>query len=92
MVKITDPDLNAVVENFEAIIEALDRYRETLVARRQRYESEARDPAGYERVIAMNLRRIERLEAHLDGETYDLLRDVLDGSGTLASVDEGRWI
>lgn len=92
MVEIIDPDLNQAVENFEEMIDALDRYRETLVARRKRYESEGRDPATYARIIANNLRRIERLEAKLDGEAYDLLRDVLDGSGTLTSVDEGRWI
>jgi hypothetical protein len=92
MVKITDPDLNQVLEQFEEMIEALERYRGTLGARRARYENEGRDPKGYEFVINLNLRRIDRLQSALDGQIYDLLRDVLDGSGVLTSADEGRWI
>jgi len=74
------------------MIEDLDSYREVLVARRTRYESEGRDPKTYQFVIALGLRRIDRLKSALEGETYDYLRDVLDSSGVLASVDEGRWI
>lgn len=92
MVEIKDRDLNRAVENFEEMIEALDRYRKTLMALRERYESEGRDPATYARVIANNLRRLDRLQKHLNGDTYDLLRDLLDGTGVLTSVDEGRWI
>lgn len=92
MVEITDPDLNKVLEQFEEMIEALGRYRASLEERRKRYEDEGRDPAGYARVVALNIRRIDRLVQQLDGETYDLLRDVLDGSGVLASADAGRWI
>jgi len=92
MVEIKDRDLNRAVENFEDMIEALAGYRETLTALRARYESEGRDPATYARVIANNLRRLDRLENQLNGETYDLLRDLLDGTGVLGSVDEGSWI
>jgi hypothetical protein len=92
MVEITDRDLNQAAENFEEMIEALGRYRDALVARRKHYESEGRDPATYARVIANNLRRIDLLEKQLNGETYDLLRFVLDGTGTLESADKGRWI
>jgi len=92
MVEITDRDLNQVAENFEEMIEALSRYRDALIARHKDYESEGRDPTTYARVIANNLRRIDRLEKQLNGETYDLLRDVLDGTGTLDSADKGSWI
>lgn len=92
MVEITDPDLNKVVEHYEEMVEALGRYRETLEGRRKRYEAEKRDPATYASVIANNLRRVDRLEQELEGEVYDLLKHLLDGTGTLASADEGRWI
>ena len=92
MVEITDPDLNQALDNFEEMIEALERYRETLVARDQRYKAEERDPAGYAHVIALNLKRIDLLKAELEGEVYDLLRHTLDGSGVLASADKGEWI
>lgn len=92
MVEITDPDLNEALEHYEEMIESLERYRRTLLARRERYESEGRDPKGYEFVINLNLQRIDRLKDTLDGQAYDLLRDVLDGSGVLTSADEGRWI
>ena len=92
MVEITNPDLNETLDNFEQMVDSLDRYRKTIVALRERYEAEGRDPKGYEFVMALALRRIDRLKNALDGETYDLFRDVLDSSGVLASVDEGRWI
>jgi hypothetical protein len=92
MVEITDSDLNKVVEHYEEMIEALGRYRETLEARRKCYEAEKRDPKGYASVVANNLRRLDRLEEELEREVYDLLKHLLDGTGTLASVDEGRWI
>lgn len=92
MVEIKDRELNRALENFEEMFDALANYRDTLIARRERYEAEGRDPETYARVIAMNLRRIDTLEKHLNGETYDLLRDLLDGTGVLASVDEGSWI
>jgi len=92
MVEITDRDLNQALEHFEEMIDAVERYRATLIARRQRYEAEGRDPAGYASVIANNLRRTDRLQQELEGEVFDLLRHLLDGSGTLASADEGRWI
>jgi hypothetical protein len=92
MVEITDPDLNKVVEHFEEMIAAIERYRETLVARRDSHAAEKRDPATYARVYALNLRRVERLYEEADGELYDLLKTLLDGTGTLASADEGRWI
>lgn len=91
MVAIVDHDLQQVVDNFEDMADALERYRATLLARRAHYQSEGRDPRGYS-PVATNLKRVERLQQQLDGETYDLLRQVLDGSGVLASVDEGRWI
>ena len=92
MVEITDPDLNQVLENFEQMIEALERYRDSLEARGKRYEAEERDPAGYAHVIALNLKRADLLRDELEGETYDLLRHLLDGSGVLASADKGVWI
>jgi hypothetical protein len=92
MVEITDPDLNQVVEHYEEMIEALRRYRETLEARRERYEAEKRDPKTYASVVALNLRRLDRLEEELEREAYDLLKLLLDGTGVLASVDQGRWI
>lgn len=92
MVEITDSDLNQVVEHFEEMGEALGRYRQTLEARRKRYEAERRDPKTYATVVANNLRRIDRLQDELEGEVYDLLKHLLDGTGTLASADEGRWI
>ena len=92
MVEITDPDLNKVVEHYEEMVEALGRYCATLEGRRKRYEAEGRDPATYASVIANNLRRVDRLEQELEGEVYDLLKHLLDGTGTLASADAGRWI
>jgi len=92
MVEITDPDLNQVLEHFEEMVEAIDRYRETLKERHARYKAEKRDPSTYEHVMVLNLRRLDRLQQELEGETYDLLRAALDGSGVLASADEGRWI
>ena len=92
MVEITDPDLNQVLEHFEKMIESIERYRATLLGRRERYQSEGRDPRTYESVVANNLRRLDRLQQELEGEAYDLLRTVLDGSGTLGSADQGRWI
>jgi hypothetical protein len=92
MVALTNPDLQQVNDHFEQMIDALERYRATLLARRERYQAEGRDPSGYAGPIANNLKRIDRLEAALDGDVFDLLRGLLDGSGVLASVDEGRWI
>jgi hypothetical protein len=92
MVEITDPDLSQVVEHFEEMIEAIDRYRETLEAHRKRYEAEGRDPVTYARVVANNMNRAARLKEELEGEVYDLLQHLLDGTGTLASADEQRWI
>jgi DNA repair exonuclease SbcCD ATPase subunit len=92
MVEITDRDLDQALENFEQMIEALERYRASLEARRARYEAQGRDPKTYASVISGNLKRIDRLEEALEGDVYDLLRHLLDGSGVLASVDEGRWI
>jgi hypothetical protein len=92
MVEITNPDLNKTLDSFEQMVDSLDRYRETIVALGERYKAEGRDPKGYEFVINLALRRIDRLKNTLDGETYDLFRDVLDSSGILASVDEGSWI
>ena len=92
MVEITDADLNQVVEHFEEMGEALARYRATLENRRKRYEAEGRDPKTYANVLANNMRRVDRLQQELEGEVYDLLKHLLDGTGTLASADEGRWI
>jgi hypothetical protein len=92
MVAIADPDLQHVVENFEDMVDALERYRAALLARHEHYQKEGRDPRSYARPVASNIKRIERLQQLLDGEVYDLLRQVLDGSGVLANVDEGRWI
>ena len=92
MVAIADHDLQQVVDNFEDMADALERYRATLLSRRERYQNEGRDPSGYAHPISSNLKRIERLQELLDGEAYDLLRQLLDGTGVLASVDEGRWI
>lgn len=92
MVEITDPDLNKVVEHYEEMVEALGRYCKTLETRRKSYEAEGRDPATYASVVANNLRRVDRLEQELEGEVYDLLKHLLDGTGTLASADKGRWI
>jgi hypothetical protein len=92
MAEITDPDLNTIVEHYEEMIEALGRYRETLEARRKRYEAEKRDPKTFASVVALNLRRIDRLEAELEREVYDLLQPLVDGTGVLASVEQGRWI
>jgi len=92
MVEITDPDLNQVVEHFEEMIEAIERYRATLLARRKRHEAEKRDPKTYNFVYELNLKRMDRLQSELEGEVYDLLKALLDGTGTLASADEGRWI
>ena len=36
--------------------------------------------------------RIARPQQLLEGEASDLLRQVLDGTGTLASVEESKWI
>jgi hypothetical protein len=91
MVAIADQDLQQVAENFESMVDALDRYREKLLALRDRYQAEGRDPHSY-RPVAGNLKRIEQLQQLLDSECYDLLRTVLDGTGVLASVEEGRWI
>lgn len=92
MVAITDPDLQQALDHFEQMVEAVERYRATLIDRRERYQAEGRDPRTYASVLASNLRRIDRLRQELDGEAFDLLRFVLDGSGTLRSADEGRWI
>ena len=92
MVTIANPDLQQVLEHFEQMVEAAERYRATLLALRERYQAEGRDPRTYASVLATNLRRIDRLQQMLDGEAFDLLRQVLDGTGTLGSVDEGRWI
>lgn len=92
MVAITDPDLQQALDHFEQMVEAVERYRTTLLGRRERYQAEGRDPRTYASVLASNLRRIDRLRQELDGEAFDLLRFVLDGSGTLRSADEGRWI
>ena len=92
MVAIVDPDLQRVVENFEDMVDALERYRATLLARGEHYQKEGRDPRSYARPVATNVKRIEGLQHLLDAEVYDLLRQVLDGSGVLANVDEGRWI
>jgi hypothetical protein len=91
MVEIINPDLNQVLEHFEEMIAAIERYRAELLKRRERYEKEARDPKTY-RPIASNLLRLDRLQQELEGDIYDLLQQALDGSGVLASVDEGRWI
>jgi hypothetical protein len=91
MVAITDQDLRQLADHFESMVDALERYRVKLIERSERYKAEGRDPAGY-RPVASNLKRIERLQQLLDGEVYDELRGVLDGTGVLASVDEGRWI
>ncbi len=92
MVTITDSDLQQVLEHFEQMVEAVERYRATLLDRRERYQADGRDPRTYESVLANNLRRIDRLQQMLDGEAFDLLRQVLDGTGTLGSADQGRWI
>ena len=92
MVEITDPDLNKAVEHFEEMVAAIERYRATLVASRESHEAEKRDPATYASVYALNLRRMDRLQEEIEGELYDLLKALLDGTGTLASADEGRWI
>ena len=91
MVAITDADLLQLMDNCEGMVDALERYRAKLVADRERYQAAGRDPASY-RPIATNLKRIERLQQLLDGEVYDQLRSVLDGTGVLGSVEEGRWI
>lgn len=92
MVEITDPDLNRVVEHFEEMGEALQRYRQSLEARQKRYEAEGRDPKTYASVMGNNLRRADRLQAALEGDVYDLLQHLVDGTGTLASVEDGTWI
>ncbi len=92
MVAITDPDLQQANEHFEQMIDAIERYRATLISRCERYQAEGRDPRTYANPLANNLRRLDRLQEALDGATFDLLRNLLDGSGVLGSVDEGRWI
>lgn len=92
MVALTDPDLHQVNEHFEQMVDAMERYRATLLSRRARYEAEGRELRTYANPIANNLKRIDRLQEALDGEVFDLLRNLLDGSGVLGSVDEGRWI
>src|SRR5258705_574944 len=81
MVAIADQDLQQVVAHFEDMIDALRLYRATLLSRRDRYESEHRDPIGYAHPLASNLKRIERLQQPLDGRAYDAVRTVLDVTG-----------
>ena len=92
MVAIADKDLQQLSENYEDMVDALERYRATLLACQERYKANARDPSSYAGPLATNLKRVERMYILLDGEVFDALRLLLDGSGVLASVDEGRWI
>jgi hypothetical protein len=92
MVAITSPELQQVVDHFENMVDALDRYQAELEQARLRYVAEGRDPGTYASVMANNLRRITRLRQALEGDVYDLLRSVLDGTGTLASAERGEWI
>lgn len=92
MVAILHEHLDLAVEHHEELIAALERYRGFLLERLDRYRREGRDPVTFERNVTMRLQRLDRLIELLDGQAADLLRWVVDGVGTLESVDEGRWI
>lgn len=92
MVAITHAPLEDAVKHYEELVDALERYQSFLQQRLERYRHEGRDPRTYERVVTNKMSRVAELQELLNGETQDLLRWVVDGIGTLESVDEGRWV
>lgn len=100
MPKMTYPQVQAIVDHFEALVTACEEYREFLDRRRRGYQATEKPPYGspqfkdfaINRMVTKNIGRVQALLDLLDGEGYDLLRPIVDGLGTLESAHKGEWV
>lgn len=92
MAEIIYPQLQEAVNRFEGLVASLQEYRSFLEGRRRRYDQEGRDPMYNQRVVTGNINRVNRLLELLDRDANDLLLWIVDGIGTLESVDQGVFV